>query len=540
MKLDGLAVSPGRVQGTVVWLRKTTLDPHTHGSIRNPEELRIRAIQELRHIAKTASSPVLADVLNAQAEMVDDPELWDAVSQEMDRGKTLVDAVKIEIERLVQQFAGLEDPHLASRSDDIRDLGNHLLALMAPASGNNLWPATEPSILVADTLFPSDTARLNLAHVIGIVLSQGTVTSHVAILSRSLQIPAVVVEDVHKWLKDGDRVLVDGSQGHVSDENLQEFLPRPSVKTTVHTGPVATKDGVPIRIEANIGSRSEALMATQYGSDGIGLLRTEFLFSGDHMPTEAEQYQALYEIAEASPKGSPIIIRAVDVGGDKPLPYLELPVEPNPFLGTRAGRLLARYPNLYHDQIRAVLRLSQHFNVHLMFPMIATFDDWKESQNCMTRALQSLNLTECPIPMGIMVEVPSVALLAADFAKHVDFFSIGTNDLIQYLFAADRSVSQLARYYRPTDPAVIKALRMTVKGAQSAQIPVGMCGEMAGNDEYLPILIGLGLRELSATPASIPRLKEKVASLTMAECEEAYRGLVDPLKSITSDGEALV
>ena len=526
MKLKGLGVSPGRIQAPIMWLRKAPPANGRETALSVPD-FHHKAVQTLTHLADTASSPVLKDILRAQVLMVDDPMLWDAISAAMAHGATLIEAVRDSIANIAHQFDAIDDPYLAARADDVRDIGQHLLDLLMTSADTTPWPAEGPSILVSDTLFPSDTAKIDLSRVVGIVLGQGSLTSHVAILSRSLQIPAVIVENVQQWLHDGDPVMVDGSLGMVSDEEMSQepvFIPRKTF--TVQPDIVSTKDGVPIRIEANVGSVQDAVAAHELGADGIGLLRTEFLFAGDHFPSEQEQYEVLYSIAQAAPKGRPIIIRAVDIGGDKPLPYLNLPVEPNPFLGTRAARLLTQYPDLYDAQLRAVLRLSQDFPVQLMFPMIATLNDWTECQNLMLRAQSSLNLEHCPIPLGIMVEVPSVVFLATKFARLVNFFSIGTNDLIQYLFAADRSVTQLSRYYRPDDEAVAGAIRMTVAAAEKAHIPIGMCGEMAGDVSHTPLLVGLGLREFSVSPHLVPVLKSRVSELSVTECEAEYHKLI--------------
>ncbi len=524
MKLKGLAVSPGRVQAPVVWLRKSQFSTPNKDTALSLQEFHRKAVQALTDLSATASSPVLKEVLQAQVLMADDPMLWDAIATEMAHGASATEAIRQSIANIAQQFEALDDPYLAARADDVRDIGQHLLTLLTTSPNMTPWPAEGPSILVSDTLFPSDTAKIDLSRVVGIVLGQGSLTSHVAILSRSLQIPAVIVENIHQWLDDGDRVVVDGSLGMVSDEEMSHgpvFNPHPTF--AVHPDIVSTKDGIPIRIEANVGSVQDAVIAHELGADGIGLLRTEFLFGGDHFPSEQEQYEVLYSISEAAPKNRPIIIRAVDIGGDKPLPYLNIPAEPNPFLGTRAVRLLTAYPNLYDTQLRAVLRLSQDFPVQLMFPMIATMDDWAECQKVLTRALSSLNLGLCPIPVGIMIEVPSAIFLATEFARVVKFFSLGTNDLIQYLFAADRSVTQLSRYYRPTDPAVVSAIRMAVTAAVHAHIPIGMCGEMAGDISHTSLLIGLGLREFSVSPGLIPTLKAKISELSVTECEAEYR-----------------
>lgn len=523
----GLGASPGIARGPVVWLRRT---PLTHGRL--PEDMslevvRQRALQALDELKTTTSSSLLQDVLKAQTMIIDDPLLWNSIASFVSAGVPKDEAVRRSIDKIATQFAALDDPYLAARAEDIRDVGQHILSQFQSAPATDIWSATEPSVLVSDTLFPSDTAKIDLAQVAAIVLSQGSVTSHVAILSRSLQIPAVIVGDIHEGLHDGDIVTVDGFNGEVTDYILP-LSQRTMKPTNIKVIPeiVCTKDGCEVRVEANIGSIKDAKDAASFGSDGIGLLRTEFLFGGDHFPSEEEQYEVLRAIAVESPKGHPITVRAVDIGGDKPLSYMELPPEPNPFLGTRAHRLLTLYPHLYDSQLRAVLRLGQEFPIRLMFPMIATIDDWTQCQSVLHRAMISLNMATCPIPVGMMVEVPAAVFSAPELSAHAQFFSIGTNDLIQYLFAADRSVSALGTYYRPEDLAVVRALRQVISVGRHAEIPVGLCGEMAGDTSHTSLLLALGLREFSVSPALVPHVKELITNRTLAECETLYRNII--------------
>lgn len=530
MKLVGLAASPGTVQGRVLWMNRTSKDPSSPFETLSLTTLRERSLRTLEDLKLASDSPILRDVLQAQLLMAEDPLLWDAIAERLATGIPLTDAIRQSIDMIAEQFSKMDDPYIAGRADDIRDVGQHILAQCESTPPAQLWPATEPRILVSDTLFPSDTAKIDLTRVSAIVLSQGSLTSHVTILARSLQIPAVIAGDIRRWLHDDDVITVDGFHGIVTDEP-----PRPSVATAPpsRSAPIVhhmvyTKDGIAIRVEANVGSIKDAQEAKFYGADGIGLLRTEFFFGGDHFPSEDEQYAMLRAIAQEAPKSHPITVRAADIGGDKPLSYMDLPNDPNPFLGTRALRLLDRYPDLYLHQLRAVLRVSQEFPIRLMFPMIATIDDWFRCEAELQRALVSLNMPSCPIPVGIMVEVPSAVFLAPELARHAQFFSVGTNDLIQYLFAADRSVSALGSYYRPGDPALVRALRQIFNAATNAAIPVGLCGEMAGDTEYTALLLALGLREFSVSAPLVPVLKSLITTLAIADCQISYREMLEP------------
>lgn len=528
MKIVGLAASPGTAQARVLWMSRTPIEQGKNPETLSLEILRNRSLEALRALKNAADSPMLRDVLQAQLLMADDPLVWDSIAELVAKGVPLMDSIQESIDTIAKQLADLDDPYLAGRADDIRDIGQHILSQFQSVDGQ-LWPATEPSILVSDTLFPSDTAKIDLSRVAGIVLSQGSLTSHVTILARSLQIPAVIANDIQKWLHDGDLIMVDGFHGIVTD-NFTKPHPTtttPSKNMRIHHHLVYTKDGVPVRVEANVGSVKDARDATSYGADGIGLLRTEFLFGGDHFPSEEEQYETLRAIAREGPKSHPTTVRAVDIGGDKPLSYMDLPRDPNPFLGIRALRLLDRYPDLYHNQIRAVLRVSQEFPVRLMFPMIATLDDWNLCETVLQRALASLGMQTCPIPVGMMVEVPSAVFLAPELAHHAQFFSIGTNDLIQYLFAADRSVSALGSYYRPGDPALVRALKQILEAAKRANIPVGLCGEMAGDTTYTALLLALGLREFSVSAALVPIVKSLITTLAVKDCVVSYREMID-------------
>ena len=535
MKIAGLGASPGIARGPVVWLHRTLLTNEGLPENISLEVVRQRALQALDDLKTTTSSSLLQDVLKVHTMIIEDPLLWDSISSFVSAGVPKDEAVRRSVETIATQFAAFDDPYLAARAEDIRDVGQHILAQFQSASVTNIWPATEPSVLVSDTLFPSDTAKIDLTQVAAIVLSQGSVTSHVAILSRSLQIPAVIVGAIEEWLHEGDIVTVDGSHGEVTDHTLTPSQRTMKIKAfKVIPELVCTKDGCEVRVEANIGSIKDAKDATSFGSDGVGLLRTEFLFGGDHFPSEEEQYEVLRTIAIESPKGHPITVRAVDIGGDKPLSYMTLPPEPNPFLGTRAHRLLTLYPHLYDSQLRAVLRLGQEFPIRLMFPMIATIDDWTQCQSVLNRAITSLNMATCPVPVGMMVEVPAAIFSAPELSVHAQFFSIGTNDLIQYLFAADRSVSTLGTYYRPGDLAVVRALRHIIRVGCRADIPVGLCGEMAGDTSLTTLLLAVGLREFSVSPALVPHIKELIASCTLVECETQYRDIITE-RSWTND-----
>ncbi|MDA8194898.1 MAG: phosphoenolpyruvate--protein phosphotransferase [Thermaerobacter sp.] len=527
MLLKGLGISAGQANGPGRRFvpRNQRREQAPADLNMTPAELITQVRQELEDLKRQATSDIIRDVLAAQLLMVDDPDLWDRIEELLRAGHSLKTSIEQAVASVASTLENLGDRYFAARADDVRDIGLRLVAHLSAPQTQERWTIREPSILVAESLFPSDTATLDLAQIRGFVLGQGSVTSHVAILARSLQIPAVVVGDAIASITEGEPLFIDGTDGLVSTGSplpgaaSSPGIPAQPPRWPVIANRVTTRDGQPVLIMANVGSVAEARIAVQNGADGIGLLRTEFLFDGSHPPSLTDHRQMLGDIAEILGPDRELIVRLADIGGDKPLPYLAQKDEANPFLGVRAIRLLKEYPHLYDDQLRAAIEVGQHARLKVMIPMVASRNDWTVSRALVAAIADELALAR--VPLGMMVEVPAAALDADYFAETADFFSIGTNDLIQYLYAADRTASELAEYNSSLEPAAAAAIRMTIEAAHAHQIPVAMCGEMAGDPQALPLLLGLGLREFSMNPASIPQFKAMIQDLDARQCRAA-------------------
>lgn len=520
MRYYGLGVSPGIAAGSTLWLSRNA---HPQTGLSGPaakEALALakdRATKELQSLLSTMSPGPLRDIMEAHELILEDPELWELIDRHIDQGLTSDEAVDKALSHFHELLANSGNEYVGARSDDVYDVGQRIRRGIS-AMPQVKWPASEPKILVADSLYPSDAAAIDLKYVKGIVLGTGSETSHVAILARSLGIPAVILGEQVNTLNNHTPLVMDGKEGLVStDAADQKNLRNPQKPVAVIRGHVATADGVRVHVMANIGSLFEAQVALENGADGIGLLRTEFFFE-DHLPSEEEHYARLHDIAKLFGPGQPIVVRVADIGGDKPLPYLRLPAEANPFLGKRAIRLFPEYSEIYEPQLRAIVRLAQTFDIRVMFPMIATEEDWAIAKKLLAKSVadvqESTSSRRSPLA-GMMIEIPSAALISETLADQAQFFSIGTNDLIQYVFAADRTQAGLSRYYQPDHPAVLRLIKMTIDAANRAGIPVALCGEMAGNLDYLPILLNLGLREFSMAPSNIPPFKQAVSNLRM-------------------------
>lgn len=459
----------------------------------------IRATRE--QVAARAGEQSAA-IFDAHLLFLDDEELIDPVRTDvLDHGEGAARAWNDAIERTAAEWRALGDPYLEARAADVEAVGAHVLALLA---GHELASPTlfGSGVLIAPDLTPADTAGLDPSVVQGIATSLGGPTSHSAVLARSLGIPAVVgLGEAALGIAEGTTVIVDGEGG--------TLLPSPGP-----TQPAVTIDGTSIEVLANVGKPEDIAEAIRSGAEGVGLLRTEFLFVGrDTMPSEDEQEVVYREMAEAL-GGRPMILRTLDVGGDKPLAYLPVPPEANPFLGLRGLRLGLERPDILLAQLRAVLRVAEDHPVKVMFPMVSSPEELHSAKALLGEASREVarergRVLE-PVDVGIMVEVPSAALSAAAFAPEVDFFSIGTNDLTQYTLAAERGNLNVAQLSDALHPAVLRLIRMTVEAAEPLGRTVGVCGEVAADPLAVPILVGLGVRELSAAAPAVPRVKRAV------------------------------
>ncbi|WP_206026160.1 phosphoenolpyruvate--protein phosphotransferase [Roseimicrobium sp. ORNL1] len=539
--IAGVCASPGLAVGRLHIFQATVLQVVEQG---RGEELERRELagaleaaelqlEEIYDAVSARSGKGNAAIFRAHQAMIQDDELLSEVKLRIETGKSAAWAWQTGIERRVVEMRGIADEHIAARAVDLHDVGQRVLRLLAGAEHAEATLPDEPVILVSDDLTPSDTAKLDPRKVLGLCTASGGPTSHTAIIARSLDIPAVVgAGPAVLEQKAGLTCVLDGSAGlfyvEPSQEDLesakafqQDLRVRRDVENENRYKPAILTDGHRVEVVANIGKVAEAAAAVEAGAEGIGLLRTEFFFLDRAAPpTEEEQYQAYTEMVRAL-NGLPLIIRTLDIGGDKALPYLTLPEEENPFLGVRGIRLCLRRPDLFIPQLRAIYRAAQHGPVKIMFPMIATLEDFHAAREAAEKVRAELGVA--PVEMGIMVEVPSTVLMAVEFAKEVDFFSIGTNDLTQYTLAMDRLHPALAKHVDGLHPAVLRLIDLTVKAATQEGKWVGVCGGVAGDPLGASILTGLGVSELSMSLPSVAAVKSRLRELSLPAAKNLAR-----------------
>lgn len=498
-----------------------------------------KAEQELAVIQQQTLKKFSAEeaaIFEAHLLVVNDPELIGPINQKIADEAVNAEYALHEVSSMfVALFEGMDDEYMSARASDIKDVTNrilaHLLGVHIPNSSN----INEQVIIVANDLTPSETAQLDRNYVLGFITDIGGRTSHSAIMARSLEIPAVVgAGTATTTIQDGDQLIVDGLAGQVLvnptadviadyQEKAQNYRAQQAEWSTLVNEQTVSKDGVHVELAANIGSPSDLDGVLRHGAEGIGLYRTEFLYMGrENLPSEEEQFIAYKTVMEGM-KGKPVVIRTLDIGGDKHLPYLPLQEEMNPFLGYRAIRLCLDQQELFRTQLRALLRASVYGNLKIMFPMIATIQEFREAKAILLeeeeRLIAAGIAVGSSIEVGMMVEIPSTAVMADIFAKEVDFFSIGTNDLIQYTMAADRMNEKVAYLYQPYNPAILRLIQMVIKAAHQEQKWVGMCGEMAGDELAVPLLLGLGLDEFSMSATSILKTRALLKQLSVPEMQ---------------------
>lgn len=477
-----------------------------------------------------------AGIFNAHKMMIEDPEFNDGIKTKIREEKVNVEwAVKEVADYYISVFGNIEDEYLKERALDLKDVSKRLLRILLGVEGTDLRSIKEKSIIVAEDLIPSDTAQMDKKKVVGIVTELGGKTSHTSIMARTLEIPAVAgVKDITNIAKNGDFMIIDGGEGIVllnpSEDEIQLFENKKKeyeefkLKTREMKGKESiSKDGVRVEIAANIGTPKDVDKVIENDGEGVGLYRTEFLYmDSDKLPTEDEQFES-YKIVAERLKDKPVIIRTLDVGGDKDIPYLNLPEEMNPFLGYRAIRLCLDRIDIFKTQLRALLRASAFGNIKIMFPMISNIKEIRDAKKILQEAKEELRKENIPfnedIEVGIMVEIPAVAVHSDIFAKEVDFFSIGTNDLIQYTLAVDRGNQDISYLYNQYHPAVLKLIKMTIENGHKAGIWVGMCGEAAGDEKLIPILLGMGLDEFSMSSSSILKARYIINNTSKKEIE---------------------
>ncbi|MFK4473793.1 phosphotransferase system enzyme I (PtsI) [Paenibacillus sp. RC73] len=472
-----------------------------------------------------------AEILAAQLLVLNDPELLNPVFENISmEGVNAEYALKESAHRFISMLESMENEYMQERAKDIRDVMKRVTAHLLEVQIPDPSLISEEVVIIAEDLTPSDTAQLNRRYVKGFTTDIGGRTSHSAIMARSMEIPAVVgTKQAISRIENGVVVIVDGLEGEVIIDPSSEVIAQYEAKKVKYEAqkaqwanlvhePTVTKDGVHVELAANIGTPADVKSVLENGGEAVGLYRTEFLYMGkDRLPTEDEQFVAYKTVLEKM-QGKSVVVRTLDIGGDKELPYLKLPKEMNPFLGFRAIRLCLEEQDIFRTQLRALLRASVYGNLKIMFPMIATLSEFKEAKTILMEEQEKLagrgvKVAE-QIEIGMMVEIPSTAVMADLFAKEVDFFSIGTNDLIQYTMAVDRMNERVSYLYQPFNPAVLRLISMVIDAAHKEGKWVGMCGEMAGDPLAVPILLGLGLDEFSMSATSILPVRTQLRDLT--------------------------
>ncbi|MBK6585866.1 MAG: phosphoenolpyruvate--protein phosphotransferase [Coprothermobacter sp.] len=543
MTLKGIPGAPGIGIGTAQVLKKE-LDIPRFAVEDSKEELdrfyraldqsKQQVSQLLERASKNGNKDV-ADIMQAHLMMLDDPEFLAKVKESIENEKLNAEfAVWSVGQEYIQFFEQMTDEYLKARAADLKRITARIIRNLT-GTLLHLSQLPQNTVLVARDLAPSDTAQIDREHVVGLVTDEGGPTSHVAIMARSFQIPAVVgTKNATGEIKNGDLLVVDGNEGIVEVNPAEDSLKNYEQKQLqwkkeqsdlgeLITVPSVTKDGAQVKLEANIGRPEEVEIALKFGAEGVGLFRTEFLFMDRNtLPSEEEQFEA-YKKALEGMRGQVVTIRTLDIGGDKDLPYLGLQRENNPFLGWRAIRYCLDRRDVLKTQLRAILRASAYGKAAVMFPMISSVEEVVKAKEVLEEAKAELREEGQPfdehVKVGIMVEIPSAAVAADLLAPEVDFFSIGTNDLTQYTLAVDRDNEKVREYYNPLHPAVLRLIKRVIDVGNTFGKEVAMCGELAGDDKATEILLGLGLQVFSMTPSSIPRVKKVVLSTNNEEAQ---------------------
>ena len=543
--IKGIEASPGIAIGKVFLYQETKLVIDSKMKCdAECEEKRLldgrnKAKEQLLKIREKTAKNLGEDkaaIFDGHITLLEDEDLFDEVVEIIQDEHICAEAA---LERGIAEYcdmlAHLDDEYLRERAADLRDIGKRWVYNVAGAEILDLGSLPPNTIVVAKDLTPSDTAQIDLNNVVAFVTEIGGKTAHSSIMARSLELPAVVgTGNICSLVKTGDSIIVDALTGEVilnpTEEEVQkysvkkqDFLDEKELLKQLKDKEAISKDGVKVGAWANIGSPKDIEGVLRNGAKGIGLYRTEFLFmNNDRFPSEDEQFEA-YKIVAEKMEGKPVTIRTMDIGGDKSLPYMELPKEENPFLGWRAIRVCLDRPEILKTQFRALLRASAFGYIKIMLPMIMDIEEIRKArkllEECKAELKQEGAKFDADIALGIMVETPSVAFRARYFAEEVDFFSIGTNDLTQYTLAVDRGNEHISRLYNTYNPAVLEAIRLAIKGAHEAGITISMCGEFAGDPNATPILLGMGLDAFSMSAISIPKVKKNIMSLDKEKCK---------------------
>ncbi len=546
LKIEGIAASAGVAIAKAFKLEHPDYTIHRRDASDSAAELArldealAKSQQELEAIKERTLQELgekKAEIFESHLLILNDPELLTPV-----RDKITAESVSAEYalnetaNEFITMFENMKSAYLKERAADMRDVTKRVLTHLLGLNYVNPADINEEVIVIAEDLTPSDTAQLNRNYVKGFTTNIGGRTSHSAIMARSLEIPAVVgTKEVLDKVNSGDLVIVDGLDGSVIINPTEDVLSEYKAKRDKYLVQIEewkklrevqtmSKDGVHVELAANIGTPNDVAGVLENGGEGVGLYRTEFLYMGrTELPSEDVQFNAYKTVLEKM-EGKPVVVRTLDIGGDKELPYLNLPKELNPFLGFRAIRLCLEQKDLFRTQLRALLRASVYGTLRIMFPMIATLDEFRAAKALLLEEKEKLQAegvqVSDEIQLGIMVEIPSTAVLADQFAKEVDFFSIGTNDLIQYTMAADRMNERVSYLYQPYNPSILRLVKMVIDAAHKEGKWAGMCGEMAGDATAIPLLLGLGLDEFSMSATSILPARSQISKLSKADMEQ--------------------
>ena len=564
--LQGIAASDGIAIAKVYTLTEPDLSftkisvEDTDNEISRLEKALEVSTKEIELIKETALKNLgeeEAQVFEAHLMVLSDPELVGQVKDAVTSQKVNAEhALKEVSDMFISIFAGMEDnPYMQERAADIRDVSKRILANLLGVKIPSPATIKDEVVVVAGDLTPSDTAQLNRQYVKAFVTDIGGRTSHSAIMARSLEIPAIVgTKEITSLAKDGDLIIIDGLSGDVFLNPSEDVVAEYRAKAEAFAAQQAeweklkdadtfTKDGHQVELAANIGTPKDLEGVIHNGAEGVGLYRTEFLYMDSHdMPTEEDQFEAYKAVLEGM-NGKPVVVRTMDIGGDKELPYLPLPHEMNPFLGYRAIRISLNEPEMFRTQLRALLRASVYGKLRIMFPMIATLNDFRGAKALLEEEKAKLVAegfaVSDDIQVGIMIEIPAAAVLAHQFAKEVDFFSIGTNDLIQYTMAADRMNERVSYLYQPYNPSILTLIKHVIDSAHKEGKWAGMCGEMAGDQTAVPLLVGLGLDEFSMSASSVLKTRSLISKLTLEEMKALADKAINECATV-QEVEALV
>ncbi|MEX5989488.1 phosphoenolpyruvate-protein phosphotransferase PtsI [Providencia hangzhouensis] len=555
--ISGILVSPGFAFGQALILKedpivvstKKIADDQVDKEIARFIEGRNKSAEQLNLIKEKAEKNLgaeKAEIFEGHIMLLEDEELEQEIVSLIKGDKKTADAAAYSvIEDQAQALESLDDEYLKERAADVRDIGKRLLKNILNIPIVDLSAISEEVILVAADLTPSETAQLNLDKVLGFITDLGGRTSHTSIMARSLELPAIVgTSDATSKIKNGDFIVLDGVNNtiHLNPSEAEidklkafrdEYLQEKEELAKLKDLPAITLDGHQVEVCANIGTVRDVAGAERNGAEGVGLYRTEFLFMDrDSLPTEEEQFQAYKAVAEAMGSQA-VIVRTMDIGGDKDLPYMNLPKEENPFLGWRAIRICLDRKEILHSQLRAILRASKFGKLRIMFPMVISVEEVRELKAELEMLKAQLReegkAFDESIEVGVMVETPVAAVIARHLAKEVDFFSIGTNDLTQYTLAVDRGNELISHLYNPMSPAVLNLIKQVIDASHAEGKWTGMCGELAGDERATLLLLGMGLDEFSMSAISIPRIKKLIRNASFTDTQAlAEQALAQP------------